>query len=134
MRNIVCTFKSMHSRVVLLVNPKIATCACRTVPPVGGAPENLPGLSFIGQCGVMCPSLHQSPQPASHWPGQVTCALLEHAVPKPQRVRGREGQLFRENLECYSRMWGKGCWVGKDAQMSAIFPISLRSGPLYFCT
>ena len=47
----------------------------------GKAPENVPGLSFMGQSGVRCPSFHQSPQPASHWLSQVTSVLQNKGIP-----------------------------------------------------
>lgn len=35
-----------------------------------------------------------------------------------------EGQFFRENLKCYSKGWGKGCWMGKDTQCPLYFQCS----------
>ena len=74
-----------HSAVSLQVMPEMSRLGQTFIPQLshlrGMAPENVPGLSFIGQSGVMCTSLHQSPQPASHWLNQVTCVLQNKGIP-----------------------------------------------------
>ena len=86
------------------------------------APENVPGWSFIGQSGVMCTSLHQSPQPASHWLNQVTCVLQNKGIPVGMDWEVERDSSLRKTWKAFSKVWGWGAGWAETPDVNFYFP------------
>ena len=90
-------------------------------PSQGKVSRNVPGWSFIGQSGVMCTSLHQSPQPASHWLNQVTCVLQNKGVPVGMDWEVERDSSLRKTWKAFSKVWGWGAGWAETPDVNFIF-------------